>query len=101
MNYTYEELKELMMEQDYPMTNKEMINSVISQLSSLCAEANSAFVHWQQTNELPEFDINGVTPDYLKDVHKATDIAIILAYDGLIKNPQSAYLFKKPIIKHN
>ena len=51
--------------------------------------------------ELPKFNIEGITVEYLKGYHGCTDIAIILAYNGLIRNPKSAYLLKRPVIRQS
>ncbi len=100
MNYTSEELKELLLDNDYPASNKKLLENVISQLQNLTPEGKAAFEQWCNTRNLPIFDIGGVTADYMKTYHHANDIAVILAYDGLVKNPKSAYLLKKPSIKH-
>lgn len=99
MNYTFEELKEILLDNDYPASNKKLLESVIKQLQELTPEGKAAFEHWCNTRNLPTFNIEGVTADYLKTYHHANDIAVILAYDGLIKNPKNAYLLKKPVIK--
>lgn len=99
MNYTIEELKEILLENDYPASNKKLLESVIKQLQNLTPEGKVAFEHWCDTRKLPVFDIEGVTVDYMKTYHHANDIAVILTYDGLIRNPRSAYLLKKPLIK--
>jgi hypothetical protein len=100
MNYTIEELKEILLENDYPASNKKLLDSVIKQLQNLTSEGKVAFEKWCDKRTLPSFDIEGVTVDYMKTYHQANDIAVILAYDGLIRNPKSAYLLKKPVIKH-
>lgn len=100
MNYTEEELKNILLENNYPVSNKRLIDSVVRQLQSLSPEAGAAFEHWRETRNLPDFNIGGVTPSFLKNYHHSTDIAIILAYDGLLKNPKSAYLLKMPVIAH-
>ena len=100
MNYTIEELKEILLENDYLASNKKLLDSVIKQLQNLTPEGKVAFENWCDTRTLPSFDIEGVTVDYMKTYHQANDIAVILAYDGLIRNPKSAYLLKKPVIKH-
>ena len=99
MNYTTEELKELLLDNDYPASNKKLLESVIKQLQDLTPEGKAAFEHWCNTRNLPKFNIEGVTADYLKTYHHANDIAVILAFDGLIKNPKNAYLLKRPVIK--
>lgn len=99
MNYTFEELKEILLDNDYPASNKKLLESVIKQLQDLTPEGKAAFEHWCNTRNLPKFNIEGVTADYMKTYHHANDIAVILAYDGLIKNPKNAYLLKRPVIK--
>lgn len=99
MEYTDEKIKEILRENDYPMSNKALIESVTKQLQNMLPEAKAAFEHWLDTRALPEFDIEGVTVDYMKTYHHATDIGVILAYDGLLRNPKSAYLLKRPVIK--
>ena len=101
MDYIFEELKDILLENDYPASKKKLLESVIEQLQNLTPEGKVAFEHWCNTRELPSFDINGVNVDYLKTYHHSTDIGVILAYDGLIRNPQRAYILKKPVIKHN
>ena len=100
MEYTDEKIIEILRENDYPLSNKGLIESVTKQLRNLTPEGKTAFDHWFETRELPVFDIEGVTAEYMKTYHHATDIAVILAYDGLIRNPKSAYLLKQPVIKH-
>lgn len=100
MNYTTEEIKNILLDNDYPASNKLLLDSVIRQIQELTPEAEEAFDIWCDTRNLPSFNIDGVTVDFLKMYHKMTDIAIILAYDGLIRNPKSVYLLKKPVIMH-
>ena len=100
MDYTTEYLKELLLENDYPVSNKKMLEGVIKQLQNLTETGKSAFENWCDTRNLPDFNIEGITPQYLQLYHHAKDIAIILAYDGLVRNPKNAYLLKKPVIKH-
>ena len=100
MNYTSEELKDILLENDYPASNKKLLENVIAQLQEMTPEGKMAFEHWCDTRNLPSFNIEGVTVDYLKTYHHANDIAVILAYDGLVRNPKSAYLLQQPVIRH-
>lgn len=100
MNYTTEEIRELLLEEDYPASNEYMLKSVIYQIQNLTPEAKKAFDEWCNSRALPSFDIEGITPEFLRNNHQCTDIAIILAYDGLIRHPHDAYLLKKPIMRH-
>lgn len=99
MNYTSEELKDILLENDYPASNKKLLESVIKQLQDMTPEGKIAFEYWCDTRKLPSFNIEGVTADYMKTYHHANDIAVILAYDGLVRSPKCAYLLKKPVIK--
>lgn len=100
MNYTSEELKNLLLEEDYPASNELLLKSVISQLQHLTPEGRAAFEYWCDTRNLPVFDIEGITAEFMKANHHANDIAVILAYDGLVRNPKNAYLLKKPVMRH-
>lgn len=88
------------MENDYPASNKKLLESVIKQLQNLTPEGKAAFEYWYDTRTLPAFDINGITIDYLRIYHHSTDIGIILAYDGLVRDPKRAALLKRPVIRH-
>lgn len=100
MNYSTEEIKDLLLDEDYPASNDLMLNSVINQIKNLTPEAKDAFEKWCDSRVLPSFDIEGITPEFLKSNHHCTDIGIILAFDGLIRHPKDAYLLKKPVISH-
>ena len=63
MNYTFEELKERLLDNDYPASSKKLLESVIKQLQNLTPEGKAAFEHWCDTRNLPVFDIEGVTVD--------------------------------------
>lgn len=99
MDYTFEELRQILLDNDYPASNEKLLVSVITQLQNLTVEGRNAFEIWLNARKLPVFNINGVTEQFMKQHHHANDIAIILAYDGLVRNPNSAYLLKKPVIK--
>ncbi len=46
MDYSFENLKEILMENDYPASNAQLIESVVAQLQDLTPEAKAAFEHW-------------------------------------------------------
>lgn len=100
MDYSNDNLRELLLDNDYPAAAKGMIESVVKQLQDLTPEGKKAFEHWHDTRIVPEFDINGITPAFLREHHHSTDIGIILAYDGLIRNPERSRLLKRPVIAH-
>lgn len=99
MDYTFESLKDLLLENDYPASDEKLLQSVIKQLQNLTPEGKAAFEHWCDTRILPTFDIEGITANYLKAYYHSTDIGILLAYDGIVRNPKRAYLLKKPVIQ--
>ena len=100
MDYTSENLRELLLDNDYPASDKSMLESVVRQLQNLTPEGKVAFEHWCDTRSVPSFDINGINPDYLRRFHHSTDIGIILVYDGLLRDPKKAELLKKPVIRY-
>lgn len=100
MKYTDEQLREILMDNDYPTTVESMIDNVISQLKSLDPKAQEMFDNWIKTGMVEDYEINGITPEFMRNKFHAKDVAIILAYDGLLKNPKNATLLKRPRIKH-
>lgn len=101
MDYSTEHLRDILLENDYPASNNKLLESVIRQLQNLTSEGKAAFENWIESRNLPEFDIDGITANYMKIYHHSTDIGIILAYDGLVRHPEDAYLLKKPVILHH
>ena len=100
MKLTIEEIKDLLLELDYP-NQPQLLESVSRQLLSLTGESRSAFIKWYESRELPDFEIEGITPAFLRKYHSMTDVAIILAYARLLKEPKAAaFLLNMPIIKH-
>ena len=86
------------MEEDYP-NNPIILESVTRQVLALNGKGEEAFIHWFETNEIPSFDIEGLTPSFLRKYHSMKDVAIILTYAHLVDEPKAAFLLKKPVIK--
>ena len=89
----------LLEECDYPM-NKTIRDSVINQLQNLQPQALGLFNQWVKTRKIDSdaFCIEGITPEFLRKKRRMEDIAIILAYDGLLREPKkSAALLKTPL----
>lgn len=99
MKYNSSEITERLLEEDYP-NNPVVLNSVVRQILALKNEGQKAFENWFETRELPQFDIEGITPSFLRKYHSMKDVAIILAYARLVEEPKAAVLLKKPVIKH-
>lgn len=94
-------LNDLLDDCDYPRDEK-LRKSVITQLRNLQENSLNLFNQWKKTHKIaPDaFDIEGITPLFLKTKRRMEDIAIILAYDGLLREPRkSAALLKEPVIK--
>ena len=97
-NITDTELKERLLETDYP-NDEKLLSEVIEKIRNFGNEAQSMFENWYSTAKISSFDINGVTPAYLRKFHNMKDVGIIIAYDWLLKKPaESAHLLKKPLI---
>ena len=100
MKLTIEEIKDLLLELDYP-NQPQLLESVSRQLLSLTGESKSAFIKWYESRGLPDVEIEGITPAFLRKYHSMTDVAIILADARHLKEPKAAEKKqKKPIIKH-
>ncbi|SRR5574344_914321 len=99
MKYSKEEIKDRLLEEDYPQ-NEELLNSIINQFGTFEGEDEKIFVDWFESNRVPDFEIDGITPAYLRMHHGMKDAAIILSYIRLLKEPKAALLLRKPLIKH-
>jgi len=96
--YIDNELKERLLETDYP-NDERLLNDVILKIRNFGSEAQQMFDNWYATSQITNFDINGITPAYLRKFHKMKDVGIIIAYDWLQKKPNEAtHLLKKPVI---
>lgn len=100
MKYSKEEIKDRLLEEDYPQ-NEALLNSIMNQLGALEGEDEKIFIDWFESNHVPNFEIDGITPAYLRKYHGMKDVAIVLSYIRLLKEPKAALLLKKPWIKHN
>lgn len=99
MEYSSEEIKNRLLEEDYP-NNEVLLKSVTRQLLSLEGKGKEALINWYEKGEVPKFEIEGINPNYLKNNHNMSKAAIVLVYARLCDDPSAAYLLKKPVIKH-
>lgn len=96
--YTNNELIDRLLECDFP-NDKLLLESVISKIGNFGPDAKKMFDLWYKTGKISDFDINGITPSYLRKFHKMKDPGIIIAYDWLLKDEKEAsHLLKKPVI---
>lgn len=99
MKYNSSEIKERLLEEDYP-NNPQLLESVTRQILLLEGEGKMAFDNWFETREIPNFEIEGITPGFLRKYHSMNDVAILLVYARLLDTPEAAFSLKKPVIRH-
>lgn len=96
--YTDQELKVLLLEDDYP-NNETMLSGVISRIRSFGEPAAKMFEQWAEKGIPPKFEVEGVSSAFLKSQIDMKNVALIIAYDWLTKDPhEAARLLKKPIV---
>lgn len=100
MKYNESEIKERLLDADYP-NNPQLLDSVTRQILALKDKGETAFENWFETGDIPDFDIEGITPSFLRKYHSMNDVAIILVYARLLDTPKVASVLKKPVIKHS
>ena len=99
MKYNSSKIKERLLEEDNP-NNPLLLESVTRQILLLKGEGKMAFENWYETREIPNFEIEGITPGFLRKYHSMNDVAILLVYARLLDTPEAASLLKKPVIRH-
>jgi hypothetical protein len=99
MKYNESEIKDCLLEEDYP-NNPQLLESVTRQIQALKGKGEEAFENWFETKEVPDFEIEGISPSFLRKYHSMNDVAILLVYARLLDMPKAASVFKKPVIKH-
>jgi hypothetical protein len=98
VTYSDQEIEARLYEADYSH-NDAVIKSVIRQIRQLGQPAEQAFEDWWKTGKVPTFDIEGITSAFCRRMHHMNDVALILTYDQLNKNPKrAAYFLKRPVI---
>jgi len=96
--FTDDELKARLLEDDYP-NDERLINGVIEKIRNFGNEAQAMFEDWYNNGKISKFDINGITPAFLREHHKMKDAGIIIALDWLSKQPEeAARLLKRPLM---
>ena len=97
--YTDQEIKELLLEDDYP--NKAVIlEGVIQRIRSFGPEAAAMFDEWATTGKQPKFEENGISSEFLRKEQHMKAVALIIAFDWLKKEPhEAARLLQKPHVE--
>ena len=98
MEITDEDLKKRLLEADFP-NDEKVLNPLVERIRNFGDEARLAFEVWYSTAKVPAFDINGITPAFLRKHLNYKDISIVFAYDWLLKDPdEAARLLNKPLM---
>jgi len=97
--YTDQEIKDLLLEDDYP--NKAVIlEGVIQRIRSFGPEAAAMFDEWATTGKQPKFEENGISSEFLRKEQHMKAVALIIAFDWLKKEPhEAARLLQKPHVE--
>ena len=96
--YTDQEIKTLLLEDDYP-NKTPLLDGVISRVREFGPEAAQMFDEWASSGKQPKFEVNGISSSSLKKEQGMKAVALIIAYDWLLKDPhEAARLLKKPIV---
>ena len=94
--YTDQEIKELLLEDDYP-NKAAILEGVIQRIRSFGPEAAAMFDEWATTGKQPKFEENGISSEFLRKEQHMKAVALIIAFDWLKKEPhEAARLLQKP-----
>lgn len=99
MTYSKEELISILINNGYPAENKYLISSVIEQIENFSEVTTQALLDWVNNKTKISFEINGITADFLRNVRKQNEIAVLLSYDHLLKEKQSGTTEFSDILK--
>lgn len=99
MTYSKEELRNILIANGYPAENTKLISSVIEQIENFSEETTQALLDWVNNKTKISFEINGITADFLRNVRRQNEIAVLLSYDHLLKEKQSGIIEFSEILK--
>jgi len=99
MTYSKEELRNILIANGYPAENTKLISSVIEQIENFSEETTQALLDWVNNKTKISFEINGITADFLRNVRRQNEIAVLLSYDHLLKEKQSGFTEFSEILK--
>ena len=99
MKITDQILSSIFDREDVP-ANEAMRKSMARQLSELGEKAQAMFDAWYVEGERPKFEEKGISSQMLRDKYKMSDVAIILSYDHILKQPKEAQkvFIEKPLM---
>ena len=97
--YTDQEIKELLLEDDYP-NKAAILEGVIQRIRSFGPEAAAMFDEWATTGKQPKFEESGISSEFLRKEQHMKAVALIIAFDWLKKEPhEAAHLLQKPHVE--
>ena len=97
--YTDQEIKDLLLEDDYP-NKAAILEGVIQRIRSFGPEAAAMFDEWATTGKQPKFEENGISSEFLRKEQHMKAVALIIAFDWLKKEPhEAARLLQKPHVE--
>lgn len=99
MKITDQILSTIFDREDVP-ANEAMRKSMANQLNELGDKAQAMFEAWYNDGVRPKFEVNGISSQMLRDKYKMSDIAVILSYDHILKQPKEAQkvFVQKPLM---
>lgn len=89
MAYSKEQLKEILVSHGYPTDNERLLSSVINQIVDFSEEVNKCFTDWIENKKIVTFEVNGITADFLRNIRKQNEIAVLLSYEHLLRESKN------------
>lgn len=89
MAYSREQLKNILISHGYPADNEGLLSSVIKQIGEFSEEVSKCFFDWVETEKLVTFDVNGIKADFLRNIRKQNEIAVLLSYEHLLSESKN------------
>lgn len=85
------EIRQLLLKAGYP-DKDEILNSTIDQIKKFQEKPTELFRVWVDTNAVADdaFNVDGITPQFLRQKMKLTDIAVLIYYNWLLVAPNDA-----------
>ena len=85
------EIRQSLLKAGYP-NRDDLLSSTIDQIRNFQEKPAELFNLWLETNVVADdaFNIDGITPQYLKQKMKLTDVAILIYYNWLLVAPNDA-----------
>ena len=88
---TYIEIRQSLLKAGYP-DRDDVLNSTIDQIRNFQEKPAELFNLWLETNIVANdaFNVDGITPQYLRQKMDLTDVAVLIYYNWLLVAPNDA-----------